>query len=351
MPVCVRNFGRRESCYEQNRLSLPNDAQVSLLDRAATFQKRLCKVTLGENSSEYKRNEGGFTLRRGGDVVIKVTRKPSEQAEVPPLLPIAIPDTAQQTLMMNGFKLTADEAVKLQDKTAADPADLESRLQLLGYYGRNSIMQPAQRKSQAELVCWWVNNYPEAAAHKQSNMHASIDPTGYMSAKKAWQKQASNYPENTAILRNAARFFLQSDRSIATEYLQRAQKLEPDNADLAAQLGQLYQLGLMTASGKERDELAKKALQQFELAKGKNAVPQVASSLLVSVTKAAFSAGAMDKAHEYAQQLLAEDDDDPADWNSGNATHQANIVLGRLALKQGKIEEAGKFLVAATAVE
>ena len=73
--------------------------------------------------------------------------------------------------------------------------------------------------------------------------------------------------------------------------------------------------------------------------------------MLVSVTKAAFSAGAMDKAHEYAQQLLAEGGDDPADWNSGNATHQANIVLGRLALKQGKIEEAGKFLVAATAVE
>ena len=73
--------------------------------------------------------------------------------------------------------------------------------------------------------------------------------------------------------------------------------------------------------------------------------------MLVSVTKAAFSAGAMDKAHEYAQQLLAEGDEDPADWNSGNATHQANIVLGRLALKQGKIEEAGKFLVAATAVE
>jgi hypothetical protein len=35
------------------------------------------------------------------------------------------------------------------------------------------------------------------------------------------------------------------------------------------------------------------------------------------------------------------------DWNYGNAIHDANLVLGRLAVRNGKIAEAKQYLIAA----
>ena len=51
-----------------------------------------------------------------------------------------------------------------------------------------------------------------------------------------------------------------------------------------------------------------------------------------------------EKAREYANAMLAEDS---PDWNSGNRIHYGNLVLGRIALAEGDIEEAKRRLIAA----
>ena len=69
--------------------------------------------------------------------------------------------------------------------------------------------------------------------------------------------------------------------------------------------------------------------------------------MLDEVTKAAVRAGAFDKAAEYAQELLSEVAKNADDPNYGNAIHDGNIVLGRLALRHGDVKKAARLLLEA----
>ena len=69
--------------------------------------------------------------------------------------------------------------------------------------------------------------------------------------------------------------------------------------------------------------------------------------MLDEVTKAALWAGAFDKAADYAKELLSEAAKNADDPNYGTAMHDANIVLGRVALRQGDVSKAGRLLLEA----
>src|SRR5687768_4055252 len=70
---------------------------------------------------------------------------------------------------------------------------------------------------------------------------------------------------------------------------------------------------------------------------------------LTLAAPAAFNEGDYDKAQALAIALLSEAEvwRDKKNWNYGNAIHAANLVLGRIALRRGKVEDAKKFLLAA----
>ena len=312
------------------------------------------KVTLGEQGNEYELNQGGFTLRRGDDVVVKVTRKAGvEPVPVPETLPLQtmpIPAMAQQALMMQGIQLSSEAAKQLQIKADADPADLESRLQLLAYYSRHSLLTADLREPHLKLATWLVANFPEAetAGQPYSQIHASFNPGGYIKLKNLWLKIVEAHSQNTRILSNAAKFCLQSDRPVAEDLLKKAREIEPENGEWPERLGQLYQLELIRTSGNiERQELAFQALEQFELAMSLNQSPFKKSSLLANLAKAALAAGADDKAKTYAEQLLNTGDNGNPSSNSGDAMHNANIILGQLALRAGENEAAKSYLLAA----
>jgi hypothetical protein len=62
---------------------------------------------------------------------------------------------------------------------------------------------------------------------------------------------------------------------------------------------------------------------------------------------AAFSAGYIEKAKFYAKDLLAIAPDWKENWNYGNAIHNANLVLGRIALRSNDMDEAKGYLLEA----
>lgn len=63
--------------------------------------------------------------------------------------------------------------------------------------------------------------------------------------------------------------------------------------------------------------------------------------------KDAFNDGKFDVAKQSADELLSMAPSYPRDWNYGNAIQDGNLVLGRLALKDGRIDEAKERLLAA----
>ncbi|QBS44650.1 lipopolysaccharide assembly protein LapB [Nocardia sp. CS682] len=68
---------------------------------------------------------------------------------------------------------------------------------------------------------------------------------------------------------------------------------------------------------------------------------------LPDLAKDSFTAGDIEAAREYAQELLAITPGFHDNWNYGNAIHDANMVLGRIALREGRVHEAKAHLLAA----
>jgi hypothetical protein len=68
---------------------------------------------------------------------------------------------------------------------------------------------------------------------------------------------------------------------------------------------------------------------------------------MTKAAPAAFNKGDLAQAKIISQALLAEAELWPKSWNYGNAIHVANLVLGRVALAEGDMPEARKFLLAA----
>lgn len=65
------------------------------------------------------------------------------------------------------------------------------------------------------------------------------------------------------------------------------------------------------------------------------------------VANLAFEIKNYENAKDYAEELLKSSQEYPSDWNYGNAIHDGNIVLGRLALLDNEIPKAKEYLILA----
>jgi hypothetical protein len=64
---------------------------------------------------------------------------------------------------------------------------------------------------------------------------------------------------------------------------------------------------------------------------------------LNDAAKESFVMGKTEDARKYAQELMALLPKFQGNWNYGNAVQDANLVLGRLALREGRIDEAKRY--------
>ena len=94
-------------------------------------------------------------------------------------------------------------------------------------------------------------------------------------------------------------------------------------------------------------EHATRALKALALAEGERraAMGRIPEEVQTALPQLAFDAGDMTKARAYAEQLLARSQGE--DWIhswTGEAVHRGNMVLGRIAVREGKLTEAITFL-------
>ena len=297
------------------------------------------KLSLAADGNEFELNQGGFVLRRGTKVVATVTRKQPSEPKV--LKSMSIPSTQQGTLINQSFWLTEVAAKELQAKADAAPNDIESRLQLLGYYNRHSILNRSLRESHANLACWFIENYPDSAAAGDyaARVMGSVNPIGYVRARQIWLDTVKSHDKNTSVLVNASNFFLLDDRDLCEDLLKKAQALEPDNVEITRKLAQVYKLAGQPGGSKVKlREQNDKEMAQLERALAQSKEGSNVSQLLIDIAKTAINLEKNDKAKELAERLLAS-------YSDGESVHMGNQLLGRLSLRAGDIENAGKYLL------
>lgn len=245
-----------------------------------------------------------------------------------------------------GGQMNSDEKASLEEQLTKEPNDVEARTKLLGYYfisGRNDTDAKSARQRHVE---WLIENAPESGVLglPYGQLHKLLDRDGYDRAKQAWLKVIRESPENLKVLRNAAHFFLLNDAKISEELLLKGQKLAAEDPEWPALLGRVYSLEVMSNStGPKRKAAAKKAFQQYELAYERSeSIGR--DALLPDLAKSAFDAGMIDDAEKFAEKML---EDVAEGWNRGNRIHHGNLILGRIALSEGDVDEAKSRLLLA----
>lgn len=259
---------------------------------------------------------------------------------------------AQATEPAMPRQISVKEAAALEEKLAANSDDLAAREALINYYFMERMQS---RKSDFEEkrenhVFWLIEHHPEsplAGSPQASILPGSDNTDSYQRAKQLWLQQVENHPGNPRVLRNAAQFLLAFDEKTARELLEKAWALVPGNAQTSSALAQCYDLERAHAgSPDEQAALANKALSLRESALEKQGGENRFYEL-GDLARAAFAAGDLDKAQQYASELLLAAPKFKNDWNYGNALHQGNNVLGLIALQRGDVASAKEHLLAA----
>ena len=170
-----------------------------------------------------------------------------------------------------------------------------------------------------------------------------MDPALYAQYKAQWLARVEALPENVDVLEGAADFFMIRDRPLAQELLERARDLEPKNPKWIQKLALLHRLN--ASSGDVTEAIA--ALSLMERA---NAMDPSQRTTLTDLPAMAFDAGDFEKARAYAERLLKQAGSDPTKWNYGDAVHKGNLMLGRIAVREGRVADAVTFLRASAEI-
>jgi hypothetical protein len=246
---------------------------------------------------------------------------------VSPLLAGADGDLTMAAL--DGAKMTAADRDRATAQAAADPADATSRARLLGYYFFNSGPE------RLPLVLWFIDQHPDDdfAGTPYTQVIPFLDAAGYQQGARHWLKQVRGDDVSAARLLHAAAYFtMEPVRDEAL--LQRGCTAYPKDARFPEQLGELSLRG--------GDAIA--AFSNLEQALTLTTDPTERFDHLADVAKAAFAAGDDAKAKAYASELVASAAK-IQDWNTGNAIHHGNAILGRIAVHDGDLPLAISFLI------
>ena len=247
-----------------------------------------------------------------------------------------------------GMNLSVEDAQQLEETLKHKPENLSIRAQLLGYYWSRHQQSEWINGIREREVLWLVEHHPETqlAGLPYAQFNANSNPLAYEEVAKLWKQQVAIHTNETAVLRNAANYFLLSDRPLAKDLFEKCVVVDPSNPQWHSMLGALYSADFTGKNSPEARIAAAAALDQYERAHALTA-NEYKSHFLEDMTRCAFAADETNKAKMYAEQSLQAAQLGKEDWNRGNEIFLGNMVLGRLALKAGDIEQAKHYLIEA----
>jgi hypothetical protein len=179
--------------------------------------------------------------------------------------------TAQdyESIINQGRTLSAASARQLETSLIANPRNLETRAQLVGYYAAKGT-DPAGRLGRFRQIEWLIHHEPESLllnAQVASFRPSDFGPPdgAYLQTLQAdWQEQVNSHPNDAIVLENAVNSLLGAEFYIrgnglakstdfvsgrtTVQYLKRLRELDPGNPEWAFSLAAVYAMAVTQGS-------------------------------------------------------------------------------------------------------
>jgi hypothetical protein len=138
----------------------------------------------------------------------------------------------------------------LESHILQNPEDITARAQLLRLYLATSPIppydDPVRRAIRVQHILYLVEHHPEAAvcASKEAYVYRAKGPyanaADHEAVRARWMAALQAHPGNHAVILNALKVLELEDKDDAETVLRRSMQAEPENRELAANLGFLY---------------------------------------------------------------------------------------------------------------
>lgn len=250
--------------------------------------------------------------------------------------------------LWKGRQLTEEAAAGLEKRLIDQPDDVNTRTQLVAYYSRQRYRVPQARQRHEQHLLWLIENNPESdiIGRPEGRLDPHLNRGAFSTALEMLADKSEADPNNLALLSAIARFCVIHDREQGFRALERAIELDPQNGDRLSELGRMHMLEANGPQGAD-PEHAGKALVAFEQAYELASILKK-GRILDDLAKSAFAAGEIEKARRFATQLIAGTENGS---RQANSLHRGHTVLGRIALLEGKNDEAKNHLLSSAKIK
>ncbi len=251
--------------------------------------------------------------------------------------------------------LNVQQVAELEKRLEDDPEDLEARELLMRYYMVEALRSDDYVAPHLKHLIWLIESHPDSALLSTSvcRLNFAEYNLNYRIVVDLWIQQVTKYPENPAVLGNAAYNLLtgfpsRSDAVIARKWLLTAEKLEPYNPAWKNLLGDYHRhLSMGKKDQKAKESSLKLAMRYYREEYDLTTDDTDKAFLLENMVECAFEAGDFIATDQYARALLEAAflfEQERWKWNYGNAIHNGHIYLGKIALIHGDKDGALRHL-------
>jgi tetratricopeptide (TPR) repeat protein len=347
--LCASAVGQAPTASELLQKGIYLEETVGNLDEAIRVYKQVVQtVAVSRVNAAQAEYRMGICLQKKGRATEAIATFQKLVREYPEQVEIVA--QAREFLPMDSKLLdkNANPCQYLENQMPGDSGDVALREKTIACYWDAQVRAIFSSEKGKELerrrvehVLWMIQHFPDRDSAGDGPASAMASSENYIRIRHEWMSQVQAHSSDVNVLANAAHFMDSSDVDKAEELASRAHTLDPKNVRAARFLAEVYERKMHRANPELRIQLAQQALQlreqswnPTEPAPGYSAVRE-----LQQLAKDAFEAGDNTKARKYAEDLSRRDD--------GDGIHQGNLMLGRLALKNGNVEEAKSRLLAA----
>ena len=248
-------------------------------------------------------------------------------------------------LLRSGFDLSLDEAVAAEARVEAAANPIEERILLVVFYWSRSCTSDRFAESWCRHVIAVIRDDPTAELLGIPFFAgpASRSQETLTNVRDEWLKQMDLHPTSVPVLDNAASFFWRFDPPVADRLFRRASELDGDEGGWAYRRALL--LSSQIADGLTDRNLIEARITELERTCFGPTDDKGRSYLFGELAACAYNVG-LDRS-SVRLALISVNAAQPSRGSDGfdDPLHEANILLGRMAMRSGDSQQAARYLL------